>query len=369
MKKLYHLFVTRYKLRVKLPRFCFAKSPLQNLKGIYCSGVARNAPTSYLTPITSHLLPHTSYLFLLFCILPFASFAQTAEADVTQVDFSCPAGTITVTYDLDNSVDSVTLYYSPDKCPGSWLKAVTEKNVGPGTDLTITWDAAASGVSYGKFYFKVEYPQSSSCNNKGVEINGICWAETNLDVNRVFCEHPWDLGALYQWGRLADGHEARNSLTSYSSTNNPIPPHSNFICGSANWLNPSNENLWNSGTTPIKTIYDPCPEGWRVPTLDEFDDLYNTIINQNGPLETYLSTTIKGRWFGNDGVPSLFLPGAGYRNYNPCSLQENEYGYYWSSHSSSASSAQILYFNNDNSNKAANQTKACGCSIRCVSEN
>jgi len=46
------------------------------LKGIYCSGVARNAPTSYLKPLTSYLKPLTAYLF---CFLPFLTFAQAPE--------------------------------------------------------------------------------------------------------------------------------------------------------------------------------------------------------------------------------------------------------------------------------------------------
>ena len=79
MKKLYHLLVTSYELRIKLPRFCFAKSPLQNLKGIYCSGVARNAPNHiipYLKPLTSYLIPLTFFLFL-----PFVAMAQQCPFD------------------------------------------------------------------------------------------------------------------------------------------------------------------------------------------------------------------------------------------------------------------------------------------------
>ena len=34
--------------------------------------------------------------------------------------------------------------------------------------------------------------------------------------------------------------------------------------------------MWNSGSEskPVKTEYDPCPDGWRVPTSRELSKLY-----------------------------------------------------------------------------------------------
>ena len=46
------------------------------------------------------------------------------------------------------------------------------------------------------------------------------------------------------------------------------------------WLYDSNSNLWGNRTTGTeiimitdKTIYDPCPPGWRVPDLEDFKDI------------------------------------------------------------------------------------------------
>ena len=60
--------ILRYKLRVKLPRFCFAKSPLQNLKGIYYPHIISS----------SHHLIISSILLFAFC-LPTLLFAQNFD--------------------------------------------------------------------------------------------------------------------------------------------------------------------------------------------------------------------------------------------------------------------------------------------------
>ena len=45
--------------------------------------------------------------------------------------------------------------------------------------------------------------------------------------------------------------------------------------GAYDWLNVRKHQLWNSGTdgAAIKTEYDPCPDGWRVPDSEELRSL------------------------------------------------------------------------------------------------
>ena len=350
MKNLYHLLVTSYKLQVT--RF-----------------------TAHLLPHTSHLLPHTSFLFLLFCFLPAAALAQK-EATITDLDFSC-SGKVTVTYDLkvcDFSVD-VTLKYSPDKCDWFLAESVTGDLTSQttGTGKTIVWDNDEDDVSFGRFYFKVEYtllrPEPTP-----VYINGVLWSPVNLDFGGWFCENPWDYGALYQWGRLADGHECRTSATTTTLSSTDDPGHSNFIVASSlpnDWRTPLNNALWNSGTeiAPKKTIYDPCPDGWRVPTRTELNSLLSTVINGSGPLETYPSTTINGRWFGDGGAPSLFLPAANYRNNSSGFLTiDGTYGGYWSSTPIGVSVYGLRIWSASYDDVNPNVTRASGMSVRCVKE-
>lgn len=107
------------------------------------------------------------------------------------------------------------------------------------------------------------------------------------------------LGLLYQWGRKdpfvgADGitsmkyikkydidgnqvhevSEQRPRLSDHTSTNlelsiqNPAVFYYSNEAGFADWLthdsNRQNNDLWG-GVSNIKSIYDPCPEGWMVP--------------------------------------------------------------------------------------------------------
>lgn len=77
-----------------------------------------------------------------------------------------------------------------------------------------------------------------------------------------------------------------------------------------------------------KSIYDPCPEGWCLPTLEVWSNftitecitsdpsLYNCITKQNFPLPNgYLSNTVFGRQFyiNADNTETAFYPGSGFR--------------------------------------------------------
>jgi len=70
---------------------------------------------------------------------------------------------VTATYTLDATKPTdVQLFYSPDKTePRTWLPATTFP-AQPGTN-THYWNCAASGATYGQFFFKLEVVEESSC--------------------------------------------------------------------------------------------------------------------------------------------------------------------------------------------------------------
>ncbi len=54
-------------------------------------------------------------------------------------------------------------------------------------------------------------------------------------------------GDLYQWGRLTDGHQLRNSDVTTVLSTSDAPGHANFIINAPtpfDWRSPQNDNLW-----------------------------------------------------------------------------------------------------------------------------
>ena len=136
---------------------------------------------------------------------------------------------------------------------------------------------------------------------KGVVINGIKWATRNVDMPGTFATKPEDAGMFYQWNRKIG----------WSSTDPMV--NSN---GSTTWDDSNPEGyIWEKAN-------DPCPEGWRVPTIEELRSLADT------DNEWTTLNMVDGRIYGS-GDNILFLPAAGFRFGNgPC--VDVETGYYWS---------------------------------------
>tara|TARA_B100000795_G_scaffold68454_1_gene47468 strand:- start:284 stop:1060 length:777 start_codon:yes stop_codon:yes gene_type:complete len=100
-------------------------------------------------------------------------------------------------------------------------------------------------------------------------LTGQTWMDRNLGAESVATsfDDVNSFGDLYQWGRMNDGHQLRNSSTTNSISSTNSPNHANFILGSSDWLlNPDN-NLWQG----VNGENNPCPEGFRIPTEEEFE--------------------------------------------------------------------------------------------------
>jgi uncharacterized protein (TIGR02145 family) len=163
-------------------------------------------------------------------------------------------------------------------------------------------------------------------------------------------------GKLYQWGRKygqgysssydASVPEIVDGPISQTNGHKDIYANTFFVSSSTpyDWITPQNDELWNSGTEeePIKTQYDQCPEGWRVPTAKELDNLcltrskWTTDNGQNGRYfcgeYTYLDSNTPAR---------VFLPANGGRSSYGDVYSRTKVLYYWSSTPSGTSAYQI----------------------------
>jgi len=217
---------------------------------------------------------------------------------------------------------------------------------------------------------------------KWIMINGIKWATCNLAAHGQFVEKPEDHGALFQWGRIGDGHEQRKSLNYPSNDDsseagvvsgsglnangqvvNTHDAYGKFIKQSEapyDWCTPQNNALWNSGTVsnPKKTANDPCPDGWRVPTVKELASLQNSFSYCD------FLNSVEGYYFGKS-TEKLFLPIAGSRFFHSGG-QGSMSGEYWSSTVTDHSPNFLnLWGESVNVYRAH---RACGFSVRCVAE-
>jgi uncharacterized protein (TIGR02145 family) len=174
-------------------------------------------------------------------------------------------------------------------------------------------------------------------------------------------------GGLFQWGRPADGHQLRTSATTTNSVSVAPPGHGDFILGNYttpyDWLQPQDHGLWNV----VKTAHDPCPEGWRIPTLEEWQSIFdeasgNTISwNENGT---------KGIKFSPDGETyTLFLPAAGSREPVAGSLIEASVNsIYWSSTVTTKTSSYSVKITGGPAYSFPKEYRYWGFSCRCVKE-
>ena len=199
---------------------------------------------------------------------------------------------------------------------------------------------------------------------------------------------PGDVGALgllYQWGRKdpflgssriggstlakstitwpsAVSSDSSNGTIAYATANPTtfIKSYTNI----ADWHYASRDNtLWTTSDM-AKSIYDPCPAGWRVP-----DGGRNGIWSKAGFGTTTYDSTNKGMSFSISSPSTTWYPASGYCYFNSGGpFEVGRQGYYWSA-SPSSGSAYYLYFYDDGRVYPSDYDgRASGCSVRCIQE-
>ena len=193
------------------------------------------------------------------------------------------------------------------------------------------------------------------------------------------------LGLLYQWGRkdpflgsssISDNVEAQSTITwpsavSSSSSRGTIAyaaEHpTTFITyndDNYDWYYSGSSSTDNTRWQSTKTIYDPCPAGWRVP-----DGGSNGVWKKAGFDDQSYDSSDEGMLFGSISSPATWYPAAGFRYGNVGALYYvAAFGIYWSV-APYGKCAFHLYFNCDGGVYPTNyNSRAYGQSVRCLQE-
>lgn len=124
-----------------------------------------------------------------------------------------------------------------------------------------------------------------------------------------------------------------------------------------------------------KSIYDPCPPGWKVPINGTWNG-FNILTAENEAAGTY--TTVwadAGRYYYPEGyvnretTGAIYFPASGFRYYSGGGLNlVGSSGYFWSASPGSATNGYSLYFYSTYVYPSNNYVRAYGFPVRCVRE-
>jgi uncharacterized protein (TIGR02145 family) len=180
--------------------------------------------------------------------------------------------------------------------------------------------------------------------------DGTCWMDRNLGASRVAAssDDSQAFGDLFQWGRPGDGHQDRDSEVTHRLSPTDRPGHEHFISVNAmpyDWTMRPNDILWRGHKAPNNV----CPEGWRLPTRQEWRNEMGSWKdgNRRGAMDSPLK-----------------LPAGGMRTHDNEIKDAGRSGYYWSS-DFSRDYVYVMFFTRREQYMITSD-RASGRSVRCI---
>ena len=209
------------------------------------------------------------------------------------------------------------------------------------------------------------------------------------------------IATIYQFGRkdafpgtdgtLPQGNFIKNAGDNMSIANGIQKPQNFYTQGNSWYSNPpigySYYNLWSAESTPaigfnddnvIKTVYDPCPVGFKIPTFKAFTGFTSdgnnqttlANINVDGTTEYQKYSSAFGHkfWTNSSKTATIFFPGVGQRTPIDGSMVNLAGGYYWAAIPIDQYFGRYLFFGHTFVQPQANHNRPNGYAVRPVSE-
>ena len=207
---------------------------------------------------------------------------------------------------------------------------------------------------------------------------------------------------LYQFGRkdafpgvatsdLKAGDITENAGDNMTISNNIQNPDKFYIYGSSLWTNYGYYNLWSADNTVtggynqgndnpvVKTVYDPCPVGFKMPANNAFTGFTTTGQNSTSQSEMNVDGTDDWQqwtnnfghnfWTNSSKTATINFPASGLRGYDGGSLNYvGNFGCYWSAVPGGTSGGCYLFFYSGNVNPLNYSDRTYGFAVRAVSE-
>ena len=207
---------------------------------------------------------------------------------------------------------------------------------------------------------------------------------------------------LYQFGRkdafpgvatsdLKAGGITENAGDNMTISNNIQNPDKFYIYGSSLWTNYGYYNLWSADNTVtggynqgndnpvVKTVYDPCPVGFKMPANNAFTGFTTTGQNSTSQSEMNVDGTDDWQqwtnnfghnfWTNSSKTATINFPASGFRLGNDGSLGSvGNGGCYWSAVPYDSNDGCYLSFYSGSVSPLGNSTRTYGFAVRAVSE-
>ena len=264
------------------------------------------------------------------------------------------------------------------------------------TTETLGWKPTVwSGSTYDK-------PRTVKVKVEQTIANGGVKQVTVINITQNNGDKRKGISTLYQFGRKdafpgTDESLPQGSFNKKAGDNmsiiNGIQNPQNFYSKGGSWENNppagySYYNLWSADNTTtgyndnavVKTVYDPCPVGFKMPASNAFtgftsDGQYQYTpanINADGTTDSQAkySAAYGHNFYTNSSKnATIFFPASGFRYYSVGSLGSVGYGgCYWSAVPSNTYNGCNLGFNWSNVSPQSNNNRSYGFAARPVSE-